>query len=309
MDDLKLIKKYYGEKMSHLCRDLFPTVLETPGVLYTVLSKKFYPNKFLYDDIIKYYVVDDFQNLIYDELNISNNKEENEEELNKRIETTQELLSEAGYILYECHSEEDIQKFKKYYAPKEELCTFRGGRLESCHVFFAVKKNVDKIKREDFKEPKREDEYGTSVMSIQFYKSKNSTVSIKNRYNHTVKNPDATYGNDLDRIITGLTQSFANLLAKRGIKLYLKDKVELKIPNYIEANDGKYYKYNMEINGIYYCPGNIIIDHGEVKKLKQEKERIYKRDIADLDRRERLTLKDLNTAKKNIHKQYDTKSK
>ena len=31
MDDLKLIKKHYGEKMAHLCRDLFPTLLEEEG--------------------------------------------------------------------------------------------------------------------------------------------------------------------------------------------------------------------------------------------------------------------------------------
>ena len=28
--DLKIIKKYYGEKMMHLCRKNFSTILETP---------------------------------------------------------------------------------------------------------------------------------------------------------------------------------------------------------------------------------------------------------------------------------------
>ena len=87
---------------------------------------------------------------------------------------------EAGYVLVECYNEEDIQKFRKYYAPGEELCTFKGGRLNSCRVFFAVKKNVLDIKREDFKKPKREDEYGTSVISIQFTKDETNTLSIKN---------------------------------------------------------------------------------------------------------------------------------
>lgn len=36
-DDLKIIKKYYGEKMSHLCRTLFPTILEEKGVITTFI--------------------------------------------------------------------------------------------------------------------------------------------------------------------------------------------------------------------------------------------------------------------------------
>ena len=82
--------------------------------------------------------------------------------------------------------------------------------MKSCRVWFAVKKNVDEIKSEDFKKPRREDDYGTSVISIQFSKSKINYLSIKNRYNHTITdvNPDSTYGNNLDNIIVGLTQAF-----------------------------------------------------------------------------------------------------
>lgn len=104
-------------------------------------------------------------------------------------------------------------------------------------------------------------------MSIQFSKNGKCTVSIKNRYNHTVNNPDATFGNDLNRIIPGLEQSFEELLKQRGLKLNKENKEKLAIPNYVVASDGKYYKYNMEVNGIYYCPGNIIIDNGEVIQL------------------------------------------
>lgn len=49
--------------------------------------------------------------------------------------TSKELLSEAGYNLYECKSEEEIQYFKRYYVPSEALCTFKGGRLETNYVF------------------------------------------------------------------------------------------------------------------------------------------------------------------------------
>ena len=41
MNDLKLIKKHYGEDMMHLCRMLFPTLLENEGLLWKIISEKF----------------------------------------------------------------------------------------------------------------------------------------------------------------------------------------------------------------------------------------------------------------------------
>jgi len=192
------------------------------------------------------------------------------------------LLDDAGYILYECKTESDIQKFKKYYHKDEELCTFRDNRLETNYVFFAVKKNVDEIKREDFFTPKREDEYGTSVISIQFSKNSHNTVSIKNRYNHTVSNPDATFSNNLDNIIPGLTNSF-----KKYYNLNISENYEeyFELENYVKANDGKFYKYNYEINNVYYCPDNIIINDFEVMPEYKNKEKyiIFDYFILDLE--------------------------
>lgn len=48
-------------------------------------------------------------------------------------------MLKAGYILYECKTKEDIQKFKKYYHENEELCTFNDNRLDKCHVFLQLK--------------------------------------------------------------------------------------------------------------------------------------------------------------------------
>ena len=204
MDDLKLIKRHYGEDMMKLCRELFPSLLESPGLLYKVLSSCYAPSKLLYRDIKKKSYKNEFRIII---LQKAYDKIANGEASNGK--TPQELLDEAGYILYECKTNEDIEKFKKYYAPGEDLCTFDDARrINSHHIFFAVKKNVDEIKRENFPFPKREDEYGTSVISIQFTRKKPNTVSIKNRYNHTVHNPDATFGNNLENIIPGLTESF-----------------------------------------------------------------------------------------------------
>ncbi len=72
-----------------------------------------------------------------------------------------------------------------------------GGRLDTRECFFAVKKNVDEIKREDFKEPKKDDEYSTSVLGVQFTRGNNCTVQIISRYNYTVDNPNCILGNDI----------------------------------------------------------------------------------------------------------------
>ena len=275
--ELNRIKKLYGEKFMHFCRSIFPTLLEQEGLLTEVLKSTFATNsRTLYDDIVNYYLEEEFKNYIYSKVDVEKEKSEIIGE-----KTPYQLLDENGYNLYECNSEEEIQSFKKYYKSGEELCTFRGNRLNRCVVFFAVKKDAEEIKREDFNKPKREDEYGTSVMSIQFTKSQNSTVSIKNRYNHTVNNPDATYGNDLNKIAPGLTQSFKKLLSERGLTLNSSNIEAFSIPGYVVADDGKYYKYNMEINGNYYCPGNVIIDHGNVIKLEPEKQELIDYFILD----------------------------
>ena len=275
--ELNRIKKLYGEKFMHFCRSIFPTLLEQEGLLTNVLKSTFATNsRTLYDDIVNNYLEEEFKNYIYSNIDV-------EKEMPEIIgeKTPYQLLDENGYDLYECNSEEEIQSFKKYYKPGEELCTFWGGRLNSCVVFWAVKKDAEEIKREDFNNPKREDEYGTSVMSIQFTKSQNSTVSIKNRYNDTVNNPDATYGNDLDKIAPGLTQSFEKLLSERGLTLNSSNIEAFSIPGYVVADDGKYYKYNMEMNGKYYCPGNVIIDLGNVIKLEPEKQELIDYFILD----------------------------
>ena len=272
IDDLKVIRKKYGEKMYHFCRESFPTLLEEPGKLSKLLSDNFHESHSLFDDIVANGKESEFKNFIYSLVDVENNNELG------MTKTPEELMSEAGYVLVECYNEEDIQKFRKYYAPGEELCTFKGGRLNSCRVFFAVKKNVLDIKREDFKKPKREDEYGTSVISIQFTKDETNTLSIKNRYNHTVVNPDATFSNNLDNIIPGLTESFERY--KGIIQMYKIKNFEIK--GYVMANDGKYYKYNYEINNVYYCPDNIIIDNFNVKRYDKSRYLIIDYFIIDL---------------------------
>ncbi len=271
-EDLKIIKKKYGEKMARFCRELFPTLLETEGLLSILMLKHFEPSHDLYDDIMEQNLEGDFKNYIYSFVDVEKNNEV------KEIKTPEYLLNDAGYDLYECNSEEDIQKFKKYYAKGEELCTFHGGRLDRCYVFFAVKKNVSDIKREDYPNPERQDEYGTSVLSIQFTKDESHTLSIKNRYNHHVNNPDSTYSNNLDNIIIGLTESFGKYYGL--VQQHLRN--EFSLDYYVLASDGKFYKYNQELNNIYYCPNNIIIDNFKVKRYDKEKYIILDYFILDL---------------------------
>ena len=260
MDDLIFIKKYYGEKMMHLCRDLFSTILEDKGKLSELMDNTFAHSKELYKDIMMYSLKEQFKEFMLNKYNFQT------QELVKTNKTPFELMKSAGYTLYECNNEEDILNFKKYYIEDEELCTFRGRRLDSCYVFFAVKEGAEKLDRSKFKNPERQDEYGTSVISIQFSRD-DYNLSIKNRYNHTVPNPDATYSNNLENIIPGLTDSFEQYL-DHSINYNKNDKFEIR--NYTVFN-GKFYKYNYEIHNIYYCTNNIIIDNDRMVEYEKEK--------------------------------------
>jgi len=284
-DDLKIIKKKYGEQMMHLCRELFSTIIDnSPGVLPMILLERFAPSHLLYSDIANEHEEDEgtyieqFQMYIY---SIYNHLNKNVEPVKNRVLDPVTLMKQAGYTLYECQTESDIQNFKKYYAPGEELCTFNGGRLNRCYVYFAVKDHALELHRQDFKAPQRQDEYGTSVISIQFTRDSSHTLSIKNRYNHTVSNPDATYSNDLDNIISGLTQSFANYYGMDqrnyddGIDVF-------EMLGYVEANDGKLYKYNYELDNMNYCPNNIVIDNYKVTQYDKEKYLVMDYFILDL---------------------------
>ena len=205
--DLKIIKKKYGENMMKLVRTLFPTLLEEEGLLSGILLENFNASKVLYDDIKKNNLEKEFKMFVYSFL-------DKEEATVNSKKTPKELFGELGYDFYECKTEEEIRKFRKYYARGEELCTFKDKRLNKCYVFFAVKRNIDEIKRENFKNPVREDEYGTSIMSIQFTKDEAHTLSIKNRYNHALldSNPDATYRNNLDILFLDLQKALKILM-------------------------------------------------------------------------------------------------
>ena len=64
-EDLKIIKKKYGEKMMKLCRESFPTLLESEGLLSQLMLEHFDPSHVLYEDIISDELEDEFKDFIY----------------------------------------------------------------------------------------------------------------------------------------------------------------------------------------------------------------------------------------------------
>ena len=293
-DDLKLIKKYYGEAMAHYCSDTFPTILEHPGMLFTLISESFAYNKSLLYDIALNGVELDFKSFIF----TMYREKTGEEAIKKPLvaEDPFELMEKAGYTLYECNSEEDIQKFRHYYDRRgngptptyvsgefpehhqgEELCTFNGGRLDTNYVFFAVKHGAENLDRNSFTNPRRQDEYGTSVISIQFARGDYNNISIKNRYNHTVTNPDSTFSNDLENIIAGLTDAFAQ---RYGFNLQTQPH-GFEMEGYTLSRD-KFYKYNFECNNIYFCPDNIVISENHPRQYDKERYIVFDGCILDL---------------------------
>lgn len=261
--ELAIIKKKYGEPMMHLCRSLFPSIIES-GNLSTLLLKNFEPSRYLYDDIVQNNKQIAFADYIY---SLHRNNAIVYYDTDK---SPKELLESAGYDLYECNTMDEVNSFIKYYDKEERLCTFNSNRIKDYYIFFAVKKDVDQIRREDFLYPRKEDLYGTSVISIQFTRGLKNIISIKNRYNDTVFYPDSTFSNNLDNIVPGLTMSFAK---KYKLNLLGGSTSIFELPGYIRANDGKYYKYNYKINNVYYCLDNIIIDNYKVIENYREKEK------------------------------------
>ena len=156
------------------------------------------------------------------------------------------LLKSVGYDAFVADTLDKQNSIASYFDQGEELCTFDDwSRFKNYHIIHCVKKGADKLKRSDFKEPRREDEYGTSVISIQILKT-GGYISIKNRYNHSVESPDNTFSSNPDNIVKGL--SFA-------LKKYFNvDFVATKasIPNGYTYQNEQIYRYYYEKNNAYY---------------------------------------------------------
>ena len=169
-----------------------------------------------------------------------------------------ELLARAGYDAYVADTLEKQNAIRKYFARGEALCTFNDEyRYQKYYIINAVRHDIDKIVRPTH--PSRQDEYGTSVISIQILKS-GGFISIKNRYNHVVENPDNTFGSNPDNIIEGLSDA---------LKAYFKVDFAahyVDLPNGYTTAKNHIVKYNQEINNIYYGK-DFYVQDGEVIQL------------------------------------------
>ena len=216
------------------------------------------------------------------------------------------LLDAAGYNAYYVTSLEEQNKIEPYYATAEELkkmgihppsstgealCTFRDStRFKNYHIINAVRKDVDQIRREDFKgKEKREDRYGTSVISIQILKS-GGFISIKNRYNHSITNPDNTFNSNPDNIILGLS----NAIRHHFDVDFSAQKV--KLPNGYTFINNQIIKYNYEKDNIYFG-SNFYVQDGVIHRLKSH-EIMFNSYIFDLKTRTLTRLGALETDKK-----------
>lgn len=189
------------------------------------------------------------------------------EKLKPTVQSDQDpitLLKSAQYDAFVVNTLEQQNSIKKYFRKGEELCTFNDpDRYKRYYIIHAVKENADEIQPSD--NPQREDEYGTSVISIQIAKD-GDFISIKNRYNHTLKkqNSDATFNNNPDNIVPGLTDSLK--------KYFHKDftiSTDIELPDdYIRIGDQLVY-YNYEIGDIYYG-SDYYVKYGYIVKLNTD---------------------------------------
>ncbi|MBQ8250633.1 MAG: leucine-rich repeat protein [Alphaproteobacteria bacterium] len=177
-----------------------------------------------------------------------------------------ELLRKAGYDAFYVDSLEKQNSIKPYFEDEEALCTFSDEkRFEKYHIIHCIKKGADKLKRSDFKgKEQREDEYGTSVISIQLLKRGNF-IKICNRYNHTVNAPDNTFYSNPDNIIPGLLNAF-----EKYFGISLRGSEELMPDGFVFQN-GQLFKFHTERNNCYIGDGFYVKD-GAVCKLNKDYE-------------------------------------
>ncbi len=176
------------------------------------------------------------------------------------------LLNEAGYDAFYADTEAKKNAIKKYFAAGEELCTFDDSQRHNLwHIIHAVRKDVDTFCREHFRgKEKRDDAYGTSVLSIQVLKT-GGHISIKNRYNHTVANCDCTLGSNPDNIILGLSDSIRKHFC-----------VEFTPPDADLSNDfilvgKKIVAFNLEVNNIHFGD-KYYVKNGQLHEIDSDKQ-------------------------------------
>ncbi len=176
-----------------------------------------------------------------------------------------EIADSAGYRLLKCKTFADYKHLKKYYAKGEALCKFNDDRTKDYFIFWLVHKEIDNIRREDFKNPQRQDAYGTSCMSVDIARNGSGFIKICNRYNHTVQSPDDTFGSNLERIAKGWTAAM-----ERDYGVTIRRAGAPSPHNSIIVGQTMYF-YEREAGGVFYSErfqnfvrGGVIYNEPEV---------------------------------------------
>ncbi len=205
-----------------------------------------------------------------------------EEEKHGVYEEPLTLLKKAGYHAFIADTEEKKNSTMNYYGVNpithrdEHICTFKDpARHINYHIVHAIKEGADKLKREDFSgKEEREDEYGTSVISIQILK-KGGFISIKNRYNHTVEGCDNTFNSNPDNIILGLSDSL-----KRFFGVDFSTPV-VNLPVGYTFQNNRIIKYHKEFSNVYFGNG-FYVRNGTVVELNKDAQIMVDTLILDL---------------------------
>lgn len=192
-----------------------------------------------------------------------------------------ELAAAAGYELTgPFDSVADFITLKDDFRDGERICTFNNpeARLKTYHIMWLRHAEADSIVPADqltqenltepWKEylrttgrydpetdtydladlkPQRQDPYGTSSMSVQVSRRGNH-VSIKNRYNHAVANPDNTHGNNLDDITDGLGLAVYSMIGRAELNDVHGQTLH---DEYTLDNKGGIHHYYREDNNVY----------------------------------------------------------
>ncbi len=196
-----------------------------------------------------------------------------------------DLLKKAGYRAFLADTRKKQNMIAPFFAKGEELCTFEeSDRYQNYFIIHCIKEGAEKLNRADFEKPEREDEYGTSVISIQILK-RGGFIKITNRYNHTVEFADNTFKSNPDRIIEGLAWA---------LKMYFKvdfSSKQVPLPDGYLYLDGQIVEYEEERDHIYFGK-NYFIENEHMHFFNKDYQFVMDRFVLDL--KERKILNPLN---------------
>ena len=196
----------------------------------------------------------------------------------EKVENPFELLKKAGYDAYLVTNKAEQNSIRKYFTPEAQLCTFSDSeRYNDYFIIHCVKEGAELLNQSDFISPSREDEYATSVISIQINK-RGGHIKITNRYNHLVENPDNTFNSNPDKIINGLSWALMH---------YFKidfSASQVSLPESYIYRNGQVIEYEYMENHIYFA-NNYFVVGDTIMPINKDYQLIFDKFILDLKER------------------------